>query len=78
VAKPSVYPWRPLDETSWATRPLTWDQLRQSGCLTPSANCYTWQRPASRLTRTLPRDLAASLPTIEEIEAELSGEGTMR
>jgi hypothetical protein len=32
----------------------------------------------TRLTRTLPKDLAASLPTIEEIEAELSGEGTKR
>ena len=32
----------------------------------------------TRLTRTMPKDLAASLPTIEEIEAELSGEGTKR
>ncbi len=32
----------------------------------------------TRLTRTLPRDLAASLPSIEEIEAELSGKGMRR
>ncbi len=32
----------------------------------------------TRLTRTLPRDLAASLPSIEEIEAELRGHATRR
>ncbi len=32
----------------------------------------------TRLTRTLPKDLAASLPTIEEIEAELSKKGASR
>jgi predicted nuclease of restriction endonuclease-like (RecB) superfamily len=32
----------------------------------------------TRLTRTLPKDLATSLPTIEEIEAELSKKGTAR
>ncbi len=36
------------------------------------ADCET------RLTRTLPRDLAASLPSIEEIEAELRGHATRR